>query len=227
MLYLGWGGCMAFSIILLAISLSLDAFGVGLSYGIRKIKIPIFSKVIICFFSIFYAGIALIGGKSLATFLPQNISKIIGITILFVMGTIIIIQGLVKKDDNKYSLRSYINKEKTLVQIVIKSFGITIKVIKNPVECDINRSGKIEFAESILLGLALSVDAIGVTLGISLAGSYSIIIPFTVGIFQFAFLYMGTYLGKKFASIKKLNKKVIAILPGLLLLILAVINYFN
>ena len=88
---------MTFSVVLLAISLSLDAFGVGLSYGVRKIKIPILSKIIICFFSIFYAGIALIGGKYLASFLPQNISKIIGITILFGMGTLIIIQALIKK----------------------------------------------------------------------------------------------------------------------------------
>lgn len=218
---------MAFSIILLAISLSLDAFGVGLSYGVRKIKIPMLSKIIICFFSIFYAGIALIGGKSLALFLPQNISKIIGITILFVMGALIIIQALIKKDNEDYSLCSYIDKEKTLVNIAIKSLGISVKVIKNPVEGDIDKSGKIEFTESILLGLALSVDAIGVTLGISLAGFYSVLIPFAVGVFQFAFLYAGTYLGEKFALIEKVNKKAMAILPGILLLALAIINCFN
>ncbi|NLI58023.1 MAG: sporulation membrane protein YtaF [Clostridium sp.] len=218
---------MVFSIVLLAISLSLDAFGVGLSYGVRKIKIPMFSKIIICFFSIFYAGIALIGGKYLSSFLPQNISKIIGILILFGMGTLIVIQALIKKDNQQYSLCSYINEEKTLVKIAIKSLGITVKIIKNPIEGDIDKSGKIEFVESILLGLALSVDAIGVTLGVSLTGFYSIFIPFAAGIFQFAFLFAGTYLGKKFALIEKVNKKAMAILPGLLLLALALINCFK
>jgi putative sporulation protein YtaF len=218
---------MAFSVVLLAVSLSLDAFGVGLSYGVRKIKIPIFSKIIICFFSIFYAGISLICGKYLASFLPQNISKVIGITILLVMGTLIIIQSLIKKDNQQYSLYSYINEEKTLAKIAIKSLGITVKVIKNPVEGDIDKSGKIEFTESVLLGLALSVDAIGVTLGVSLAGFYSVFIPFAAGIFQFAFLFAGTYLGEKFALIEKVNKKAMAILPGLLLLALALINCFN
>ncbi|HHX18318.1 MAG TPA: sporulation membrane protein YtaF [Clostridium sp.] len=218
---------MVFSVILLAFSLSLDAFGVGLSYGVRKIKIPMFSKIIICFFSIFYAGIALIGGKYLASFLPQNISKIVGITILFVMGTLIVIQTLIKKDTQQYPSYSYINEEKTLAKIAIKSLGITVKVIKNPVEGDIDKSGKIEFVESILLGLALSVDAIGVTLGVSLTGFYSIFIPFAAGLFQFAFLFAGTYLGEKFALIEKVNKKAMAILPGLLLLALALINCFN
>ncbi|AUG58744.1 sporulation membrane protein YtaF [Acetivibrio saccincola] len=218
---------MTFSVVLLAISLSLDAFGVGLSYGVRKIKIPILSKIIICFFSIFYAGIALIGGKYLASFLPQNISKIIGITILFGMGTLIIIQALIKKDNRQNSLCSYINEEKTLAKIAIKSLGITVKVIKNPIEGDIDKSGKIEFIESVLLGLALSVDAIGVTLGVSLTGFYSVFIPFAAGIFQFAFLYAGTYLGEKFTLIEKVNKKAMAVMPGLLLIALAFINCFN
>ena len=59
----------------------------------------------------------------------------------------------------------------------------------------------------MLLGLALSVDAIGVTLGVSLTGFYSVFIPFAAGIFQFAFLYAGTYLGEKFTLIEKVNKK--------------------
>ncbi|MDQ2087519.1 sporulation membrane protein YtaF [Herbivorax sp. ANBcel31] len=218
---------MFFTIILLAVSLNLDAFGVGLSYGIRKIKIPMFSRIIICMFSVFYAGIALVGGKSLATFLPENISKIIGVSILFVMGTLIIIQALVKKDNKPHSVYKYVNREKTLIKLAIKSLRITIKVIRNPIEGDIDRSGKIEFSESVLLGLVLSVDAIGVTLGTALTGFHSFAIPLVVGIFQFAFLFIGTYLGEKFALIEKINKKVMALIPGLLLLSLALISWFN
>ncbi|TYQ15330.1 UNVERIFIED_CONTAM: putative sporulation protein YtaF [Acetivibrio alkalicellulosi] len=216
---------MFLPIIILAVSLSLDAFGVGMSYGIRKIKIPFFSKIIICFFSILYAGIALAGGKSLSLILPPYISKLIGISILLIMGLWIIIQALIKKENHSKTLTyNTIYKEKTLLKVAIKSLGITIKVIKNPNEGDIDKSGKIEFGESILLGLALSIDAIGVSLGSALAGFHSFIIPFAVGIFQFAFLYIGTYLGNKFALIKKINKKALAILPGLLLIILALVN---
>lgn len=213
------------SIILLAVSLSLDALGVGLSYGMRRVRIPITSKLIICLFSILYAAGALTVGKLLSTAIPPTMSKFIGISILGIMGIWIILQGLIKgKNEDKTSFKDYIEMEKTLLNIAIKSLGITIKVIKNPGECDIDKSGKIEISESILLGLALSVDAIGVALGSALAGFYSTIIPFAVGVFQLVFLYVGTYIGNKFSLSEKINKKFISLCPGILLIILAFIR---
>ena len=54
---------MVFSIFLIAISLSLDAFGVGITYGIRNVRIPLVSKMVICFMSVLYSGLALIAGS--------------------------------------------------------------------------------------------------------------------------------------------------------------------
>jgi putative sporulation protein YtaF len=215
---------MLFSITILAISLSLDAFGVGVAYGIRKIKIPFIPKLLICFFSILYSGLSLILGKSLSAVLPIYISKFIGVGILALMGLYIIIQNIKKSESGSNSLENYTEREKTLFKVAIKSLGITIQVIKNPDKGDIDRSGSIDIKESILLGFALSVDAIGVGIGSALAGFHSMAIPISVGLFQLAFLYIGTFLGEKFSLMGKLNKKVISLLPGILLISLAILK---
>lgn len=217
---------MLFSISLLATSLSLDALGVGVVYGLRKVKIPLHSKLIICFFSILYSGGALILGSSLSTLLPPYISKLIGILILIIMGIWIIVHALIRKEDSTTKTKANTPSNKTLFKIAIKSLGITIQVIKNPSEGDIDKSGTIDIAESFLLGLALSIDAIGVGIGSALAGFNSFFLPFTVGLFQLVFLYLGTFVGIKFAGIEKINQRAVAILPGILLICLAIIRIY-
>ena len=215
---------MLFSIILLATSLSLDALGVGLAYGLRKIKIPLSSKLIICLFSIIYSGAALLLGKSLSTVLPPFISRLLGVAILILMGLWIIFQALLKKSEDSAYEYTQEKIEKTLFKLVIKSMGITIQVVKNPIRGDIDKSGFIDKGESLLLGFALSVDAIGVGIGSGLAGFHSMVIPVIVGLFQLGFLYFGLYIGKKITLFEKINTKFLSILPGILLILLAVVR---
>lgn len=215
---------MVFSILILAISLSLDAFGVGLVYGLRKIRIPLIPKLIICLFSIFYAGAALIIGNSLSNLLPTFASKLIGVTILIVMGCWIIVQALLRKKEEPATSPMKNTTDKTLFKFGIKSLGITIQVVRNPAKGDIDDSGIIDIFEALLLGLALSVDAIGVGIGSALTGFHSMFIPIAVGLFQLGFLYVGTHLGGKVVAIGRINKKFISILPGLLLVSLAIVR---
>lgn len=212
---------MAITIVLLAFSLSIDALGVGIVYGLRKIKIPLFPKLTICLFSIIYSGIALTLGKTLSGVLSPYVSKLIGVAILALMGVWIILQSLLKKENDDLHNCYARKKNEPMLNIVIKSLGITIQVIRNPESMDMDKSGVIDIRESLLLGFALSVDAIGVGIGSALAGFHSMIIPLAVGLFQLVFLYTGLYLGKKVTLFEKANKKLISVLPGVLLLSLA------
>ncbi len=216
---------MAVTIIILAVSLSIDALGVGMVYGLRKIKIPLLPKLIICLFSIVYSGIALTLGKTFSNILPPDISKLAGMAILSLMGVWIIVQSLLKSEEHNINCNSR-TKNETLFKIAIKSLGITIQVIRSPEDMDIDKSGTIDIRESLLLGFALSVDAIGVGIGSALAGLHSIVIPFTVGFFQLILLYTGLYFGKKASFLQKLNKKFISLLPGILLIGLAFLRIF-
>ncbi len=211
---------MTFTILLLAVSLSTDALGVGTVYGLRRIKIPLGSKLFICFFSIVYSAIAQALGKTLSNILSKDLSSFIGVGILFFMGIWIILQSIMKKNDSP--CKKEFTKTGTLLKIAIKSLGITIQVIRNPIEVDFDKSGTIDLRESILLGFALSLDAIGVGIGSSLAGYQSILIPFAVGLFQLIFLYTGLFIGNKITAYKRINKKIISIIPGILLMALGI-----
>lgn len=213
---------MILSVFILAVSLSIDALGVGIAYGLRKVIIPLSSKFIICLFSVFYSALALIVGKSLYNILPSYASNIIGITILLFMGTNIILKALLNKEDSTEDSEKF--DSKTILNLAIKSMGITIQVIKNPAKGDIDKSGIIDKKESVLLGLALSVDAIGVGIGSALTNFHSMLLPPAVGIFQIGFLYIGTYVGLKFLTITRLNRTVIAVLPGILLILMALVQ---
>lgn len=211
---------MLLSIVVLALSLSLDALGVGIAYGLRKVKIPLKSAICICMLSMMYAWVSLFFGKSLTSVLTPAMSKFIGLLILTLMGIWIIIQGLIKKEDKTERAEK---DDEVVLKLGIRSLGVTIQVIKNPVRCDIDHSGTIDLKESLLLGLALSMDAIGVGIGSALAGFHGSIIPLTIGVCQFALLYVGLYLGNKVVGMK-VNKKLIAVLPGILLILLAILR---
>lgn len=215
---------MIFSITILAISLSLDALGVGLVYGLRQIRIPLGPKLVICLFSILYSALALAIGKSLAAVLPAGGAKLLGVAILTLMGIWIILQALLRKSDDESEARPAVQGSKTLFKWAIKSLGITIQIVKNPTRGDIDASGTIDILEALLLGLALSVDAIGVGIGSALTGFHSMIIPLVIGLFQLGFLYIGTTLGEKVAAFGKLNKKVLSLVPGFLLISLAILR---
>lgn len=221
---------MVFSVLLLALSLSLDALGVGLVYGLRKIKIPLPSKLVICFFSILYSGVALTVGSSLARVIDPFYSKLIGTIILFLMGAWIMIQNFIGKKTDPQGLTDAnpspvpLPQKQTLLKIAIKSLGITIQVIRDPVEIDINHSGIIDFGESLLLGFALSVDAIGAGIGSGLAGFAPFWLPLVIGLFQLAFLFSGSYLGKKCAPALDFNSKYLSFLPGVILILVAIIR---
>ena len=213
---------MVFTIAVLAVSLSLDSFGVGIAYGIRKVNIPLVSKLIICLFSIIYSGIAIILGRFIYTALPPAISKIVGVTILSGMGIYILLQALTKTE--KAPEAAVEESAPSLPKASKKASGMTMRVLKDPEEGDLDKSGVIDIHESLLLGFALSIDAIGVGVGSALAGLRFAVIPFAIGLFQLLFLYAGIFLGRKAVGLERLNKKAVSMAPGLLLLMLALLR---
>ncbi|RXZ81172.1 sporulation membrane protein YtaF [Paenibacillaceae bacterium] len=74
------------SLFLLAFAVSLDGFGVGITYGLRQIRIPVFSIVIICCCSGLVILLAMLAGSWLAGYLSPEAASIIGAVILMGIG---------------------------------------------------------------------------------------------------------------------------------------------
>lgn len=69
---------MILSVLFLSITLSIDALGIGLTYGLRKIRLPFFSVIIVMFVSMFFAGSAILIGDVLLQFIEKDVARIAG-----------------------------------------------------------------------------------------------------------------------------------------------------
>lgn len=210
------------SILILAVSLSIDALFAGLAYGLGGTKIPLVSKLTICMFSVIYAGLALVLGSVIKNLLPSFACNIIGASILFILGGYMLLKGLFRHDEKKEA-EKMLPKDNTIFKIMLKGLGITIQVLRTPSAVDIDKSGTIDLRESILLGSALSLDALGAGIGSAISGMTGFYVPFVIGVCQLMFLSGGLFAGKRLIKLT-INSRAAAILPGLCLIALGVVR---
>lgn len=205
---------MDINIIFLAITLSIDALGIGISYGVRGINIPLFSKFIISIQTFLIITISLFLGNVVFSFFPTAIRNYTGVIILIVLGAFMIIEAYLPKKEKTETVRTF----------SIKQAGITIKIIKSPPVCDFNKSNKIEPFEALYLGLALSIDSFGVSFGSGAFGVFSIFLPLFAVFFQILFLSIGISSGRKISNISKLSENIWITVSGCILIFMGILK---
>lgn len=82
----------AFSLLLLAFAVSLDGFGVGVTYGLRRIRIPVLSVAIIAFCSGLVVWLAMAIGSVLTGYMSPFTAKLIGAILLMLIGSYALFQ---------------------------------------------------------------------------------------------------------------------------------------
>ncbi len=205
---------MDINIIFLAITLSIDALGIGISYGVRGINIPLFSKFIISIQTFLIITISLFLGNVVFSFFPTTIRNYTGVIILIALGIFMIIEAYLPKKEKTETVRTF----------SIKQAGITIKIIKSPPVCDFNKSNKIEPFEALYLGLALSIDSFGVSFGSGAFGVFSIFLPLFAVFFQILFLSIGISSGRKISNISKLSENTWITVSGCILIFMGILK---
>ena len=201
---------MFFLIIVLALSVSIDSFGIGITYGIRNTSINNSAKIILLITSFVFACISIIFGNFFFAFFPNSIINIISCLLLIFMGIFIIYETY-----HKFS-KKYENK----------TIDITMQIIKNPINSDLNNSNIIEKNEAIYLALALSLDSICVGISSSSFGLPSLFFPILVPIFQLLFINAGIFLGKKILIFNSVSLKFWNFLSGILLIFIGITRIF-
>ena len=90
---------MFLSIFILAISSSMDSLGIGITYGLKKIQLKKWDKLILFSISILITLFSIFIGKLFKNIFNENIFKLLGSLILLIMGLFIIL----KKNKNEYT----------------------------------------------------------------------------------------------------------------------------
>ncbi len=182
---------MLFNCILLSLSTSIDSLGIGITYGMKNTKISFLSKLILFGISFFITSASVCFGDYLTHFFPESCANWIGVILLMLIGIMVIIKAIKESASPKQDYYDY------------------------------DHSNWIDPKEAVILGIALSIDSFGIGLSSSFMGINSFFFPLMVGIFQFLFLSLGNFLGKKIHKMSQVPDMIWSILSGILLIFIA------
>ncbi|UKS24201.1 MntP/YtaF family protein [Paenibacillus sp. HWE-109] len=235
------------SLLILAFAVSLDGFGVGVMYGLRKIRIPLLSIGIISLWSgiIIYSSMQI--GVLMSSFMSPIVAQRIGAFILIGIGVWALAQTRQKSQEESSKLTeqasvsgvqadsamrtlganelaSYdtLQRTKEILNIELKRFGLVIQILRTPSIADVDKSGNISASEATLLGLALSLDAFGAGIGAALIGFVPLLTASVISIASGSFIALGLRIGFRYAEMKWMKK--LSILPGCVLIVMGLLK---
>lgn len=203
----------------LATSSSLDNFGVGIAYGIRNIRISWISNLVIAVICFLFSMAGIVFGLWLAQILPDILPSLAGGFLLFIIGLRIVLLAAPRK---KQAANSEDNKA------VAHSTSIK-EILEHPEIADSDKSGEISFGESIILGIALSANALTNGLGAGLLGLSPLAISLTSAVGSFITVWTGALLGQRVANVRIGSftlGEVGTVLSGIILIVIAAEAFF-
>lgn len=198
------------TIFLFALSVNIDNFVVGLSYGIKKIKILPLSNLLIAIISCIGTILSMGLGKIINKLMPTNIANITGNIILIVMGIWAVFNSLIDNKSDKPEERKKLSNEHIKCN----------NVLKNPDKVDKDNSGFIDVKESVILALALTLNNFGMGIGASIAGLNVKMTSLFTFIVSIVAITLGYMLGEKYLS--KTFGKYTAIVSGISIIFLGI-----
>ncbi|MBA9025852.1 MULTISPECIES: sporulation membrane protein YtaF [Bacillaceae] len=207
---------MWLQLIILAFAVSMDGFGVGMTFGMRKMSIPFKSIAVIASCSALSVGMAMIIGDFIMRFISVEAAAKTGGIILVLLGSWILFQYFRSK--RRVEEEQTIDTEKILFNFEIKSLGVAINILQKPMNADFDKSGTITGVEAIVLGFALSLDAFGAGIGAAMLGVSPFILSICIALMSSLFLWSGLQSGKLLSSNKVMQH--LSYLPGVLLIII-------
>jgi putative sporulation protein YtaF len=194
----------------LGISTNIDNFGVGVAYGIKRIRIGMMSNLLIAFFNATGTLVAMTAGETVSTLLPATISGYIGNSIIILVG----IWGLTNTFGfwGSDAENTSTGEPREIIQLEY--------IAQHPEILDPNRSGHVKMRECLPLAFALSISNLATGIGAGLAGYNVGFLVLIMFIFSMLGISLGYFFGRKCSL--ALPGKWPGILSGVLLIALGV-----
>ena len=149
---------------LLVLAVSIDGFSAGLSFGLRRLVIPVHSLLIISFLSFLSAASSMLLGSRIAFFIPASLLDTAGGMMLIILGLYIAVTALKQRHGGVMPEEEGVDPKKN------GGLYILAFISRSPHRADLDRSGKLSAKEAVVLGLVLSADVFGAGIGASLIG---------------------------------------------------------
>ncbi|MFC9538628.1 manganese efflux pump [Lysinibacillus sp. NPDC056959] len=155
------------AIILIGIAANLDNLGIGLAYGIKRVKIPVLSNAVIALISMIVTYVAVTAGSVVIDYVSPDFANLIGSLLLCVIGIW------------------------TLLSSRLSNQGL----LENPEVFDEDKNYIISFREAMTLGFVLSANCLAGGIALGANGISAIWTVISIGFFSFITVGAGVHFG--------------------------------
>lgn len=206
---------MILEAVILACTLSADAFLASFAYGSNKIKIPVPTVLIISFVSSGILGIFLFIGGVVRPFLPPEVCSVLCFVVLFLLGMTKILDNLMK------SIIRRVGRRSPNIHFSFFHLRFILSVYADPELVDVDRSKSISPMEACSLAIALSLDGMAAGFGAALGDVSGFAVFFASFATNAVGVVLGDIIGNRVSSCLRFN---ISWLSGAVLIVLAVLK---
>jgi len=207
-----------FYVLLLGFAVSVDGFVAGMAYGLKNIKMPFTSVLIVGIVTTLGTAISMFCAYVLGQFINAHIAIIMGAALLIMLGLWSLFQQYLTKDVPSYELEG----ECTAHKLTFSMGQLIISIMAKPETADVDRQGSINSLEAVFLGVAVGLDAMVATFGAALMGFLPLYTPLAVGSIHMICVAGGCYSSTRFVS-ERLKKR-FPYLPGAILIVLGLLR---
>ena len=207
-----------FYVLLLGLAVSIDGFVAGVAYGLKNIRMPLVSLIIVGIVASICTAVAMVMAYMVGQFINTDIAIVLGALLLIMLGLWSLCQQYFTKSVASYEMDGEVTARKLTF-----SFGrLVISIMAKPETADVDRLGFISSLEAVFLGLAVGADAMVGTFAAALMGPLPLYTPIAIGLIHMICIAGGCYSSRKFFP--ENIKKRFPYLPGTLLIILGLLR---
>ncbi|WP_334073505.1 MULTISPECIES: sporulation membrane protein YtaF [Paenibacillus] len=192
------------AVIAIGLASNLDNAGVGIAYGVRKIHIPWYSNLAIAVISFLATLLSGLFGNWMTLWVHPGIGQWVGTIVIVTVGVWVLLQPFVEK--------------KAVPQD--EEPPILTRLLRNPEEADRDSSKSLSIGESVLLGVALAMNALAGGFNAGITHLNVFYTSLSVGLFSFILLAVCSGFGEKYAAEKLGNRA--TVISGLLLIFIGI-----
>ena len=174
-----------------AISSSIDNFGVGVSYGVTKIRIGLRANLLIAIIAFVFSVTGIYFGGYISKIMPGTLSTVVAALFVLIIGVRIILITLTAKRKASQSQAESKPESKRFTSYV-----------DEPERADKDKSGEISITEALVLGVAVSMNALTNGLGAGLMKLSPMYVSTAAALFSFIAIWSGVKLGERVAHIR-------------------------
>jgi putative sporulation protein YtaF len=184
----------ALTAFLIALSCNLDNVGVGISYGTRRIRLPLATNLYIAFLTAAGTYLAMVLGQQVFRFFSPASGALLGGGILVAMGVWVMAQEMGRR---RQPVKTQEKENEPGSGTTPRSgWRHLLEILEEPLRVDYDKSGHIDLKEGTILGLALLLNNLPNGVAAAMIKLPALLTTLTVGILSLLTFWLGISIGR-------------------------------